>query len=677
MFSNLYNIKELILGGVKNHFVVILCLLLAALATIISRLSLQNYLSFVLVQYFCIYIPGKAFHLFLNKDDKNELTQNLVSYALGYSLSIVFYLLFLIIGIQGYIIFFYPVISLISILFLLKFKKSQKCIKPCFKESFSFGVILFFAVLISTVLYQYQNLSPTIQKGNILYYQDLIFWLRNCVAATKSYPLPELSVMGDDFYYHYFTSIEIAFLHFTTKIEMFDLCFTYSYIVTLFILISGLYVLLKELVDNAKLVVIALCFILFTSGFEFLTHIYFSQHIYRATFGLPEGLGFFCFCYTYYIKWFKHREKYMSYAVISLLFLITCTGLKGPIAAVLLVGIGLGCLMLLIQNHNWGKVSLVGISHLLVFILILVYFVIGNKASEEGSSSELIFSSVNTLFHSHYFDKVFYSIYNIIHIKTLSYLMTLFLFLVSSMLIPISVLYTTMRKQRIRFDIINVSMWGMIVCGILLCIFVSQNGMSQMYFMFVSIVCMFIVGFSTYSFIIKARKSNYTPLYILLFVGVVLFIVQIPQNGKQGIKNAITDFSFYKVNKYEKKETGKTINFEEMKGLRWIRDHIPSNSVLLSNKVLAEEGGRSFVTSAFSERQTYYESYAYSNQNQKVIENKLNKIKSFYYGGKDISDILKKEGVTHAIVYKNIYPNSYPSNNNIIFENEDLIVLEL
>lgn len=676
MLGNLC-IKELAGAFIKNHFVLILCLLLVAMATIISHLSFHCFIAFVLVQFFCIYIPGKALYQILKIDDKNELIQNFVSYALGYSISILLYLLFLILGIQRYIIYLYSVISIISIIYLLKIKNNQDCVKTRFKETYSFGIILITAVLISTVLFQYQNLSPTIQKGNILYNQDLIFWLRNCVAATKAYPLPELSIMGTDFYYHYFTSIEIAFLHFTTRIELFDLCFAYSYIVSLFLLVSGLYVLLKEFIDNKKVVFFALCFILFTSGLENITHIYLSPHIYRVTFGLPEGLALFCFCLTFFFRWFKLGVKKWTYVIISLLFLIICTGLKGPIAAVLIIGIGLGCLLLLVHNISFWKVFFVGTLHLLGFIIILGLFVIGNKTSEEGSSTQLTFSYVNTLFHSHYFDKVYYFLYNLINLKLLSYLITLTLYLLATFPIPIAILYLSRRHLKYLYNDISLIWGGMIICGILLCILLSQSGMSQMYFMFVSIIGIFIVSISTYLLKINARKSNYTPLYILLVIGCILFMAQIPSKGKQGVKNAITDLSIAKVNAYDKKETGKTINLQEMKGLRWTRDHIPYNSVLLSNKVLAEEGRRSFVTSSFSERQTYYESYAYSNQNQKVIKNKLNKIYSFYSGDKDISNILKKEGVTHAIVYKNILPNSYPTNNTIIFENKDIIVLEL
>ena len=660
----------------KKNFAWIICLLLVAIATEISHLKFTDFLKFVLIQYLCIYIPGHALHRILRLKENNCLSCNLSSYALGYSLTILIYLILLIIGISKLVLFFYLIISALSIIYLFGRKKAQIFVDNLGKDQFSFGIILFIATLFGTVMFQYENLSPFLQKGNIAYNQDLVFWFRNCVAATKSYPLPDLSVMGNKFFYHYFTSIEIGFLHFMTGIEIFDLCFTYSYLITIFLFVSGLYFLLNELITNEKLKVIALCFILFTSSIERFTHIYFSPHIYKVPFGLPEGLAYFCFAFTYYTRWFRQGGSNLVLAFTFILFLSICTGLKGPVASILIVGVGVGCL-LLIKKGNFWKVSTMGIFSLLVFILILGFFVTGTKTAEDGSSYSLSISPFDTLFHSHYFERIYFKLMSIIPMTLFAYLVTMLLFLLSSMLIPIIVLYMGLKNREHRLDDIYYILIVMAFCGILLCVFISQNGMSQMYFLFISIICIFILGFSIYSSKREFSKSNFRTIYIIFLGGFFLFLIQAIPLASHGVKLLLTDCSIVQSTSNKLEESGTTLNKGEVLGLRWVRDNLPQNIILLSNKVLGESGARSFITSSFSERQTFFESYDYSILDKATFKNRIGNVRSFYYGNNNTSNILKKRGVTHAIVYKNIKPNIYPTNCKLIFENKELIVVEL
>ncbi len=661
---------------VKTHIVFIICLVLPAIASIISHLNFIDYLSFVTVLFFCLYVPGLAIYKLLKLDENNSLVKSLTSFAIGYSLSIIIYIIFLSVSIQHRIIFIYPIISLLSIWYILKRKDFPQQPKPTNKEGFIFGAFLVVATCIGIVAFQYQNLLPTCQN-EVNYNQDLMFWCRNCVAATKYYPLPDLSILNKSLHYHYFSSIGIGFLHFMTGIEIFNLCFTYSFLITIFLFTSGLYVLLKEMIENEKLIFIAMCFILFTSSLEDLTHIYFSIHLYKVSFGYAEGMALFCFTLTYFLKWCKSEKHELSIAFLSICFMLVCTGLKAPLAAVLLVGIGVGCILLIFKRHNFWRVSMVGISYLLVFILVLGLFVMGSKSGVEGSSSRLSLSLTDTIFHSHYYDILYHGMYKIIHFKIVAYLLTLLLYLFSSMLIPLIVFGISIKKGGKRINDIDLIYFTMIICGILLGTFVSHQGMSQMYYLFVSILCIFTLGFSLYSRNREIKNSEYSKLYLLLFLGIFLFLPNIIKASSYGIKEKLSSLPIVKTNRTIVEKSGTSISIEEINGLRWCKKNIDDNAIVLSNKVLADRGSRSFLTSSFTERQTYLESYAYSNVSQPVINDRLEKVNFFYSGNKQIYNILKKEGVTHAVVYKHIQPNAFPEQCKTIFENKDILVLEL
>ena len=124
-------------------------------------------------------------------------------------------------------------------------------------------------------------------------------------------------------------------------------------------------------------------------------------------------------------------------------------------------------------------------------------------------------------------------------------------------------------------------------------------------------------------------------------------------------------------------ETGLTIYKGEFEGLRWGRDNIPENSILLTNKIFSEKGRRSFWTSSLTEKQIFMEGYDFSNVNQKEIDLYKNLTRSFYEG--DFSTIykLKEKGVTHAILFKNIQPNSFPQCCNVLYENSEIIIVSI
>lgn len=665
----------------RNHLVIVAFLLLSAFASLVSRVHVFDAISFICVQFVFLYIPGYALQQRFGIRYENRLVRNLFSYATGYALTIFLYIALLIFSVHQYILYIYFLIFAISALYLFsnKHKKIDVLWQP--KEEAFFIVLLLISFICGFFLFQLANISPALREGDTVINQDLLFWFRNGVAATKGYPLPDLSIVGKVFFYHYFTSVEIAFLYFTTGVEIYDLCFTYSYIITIFLTISGLYVISKSFGMGSKCGFIFITFVIFTLNLDEYTHIFFNHHVLVASFGFAEGLAFMFFTLYYYKRLLQSNEDVFMVLFFALLFFFVTTGLKGPVAAMLLTGIAMGTLYLMFVKHNFFYGAFIGIAFLVAFLIPLLFFVVNiNGSVESGSSSELTLSATNTIFHSHYFENMFQVIIGVGINRLLAYLFVFVIYLCSVFMIPLLLCFILLKKAK-PTDFLLVFM---IFVGIILGLFVSQSGMSQGYFLYVSICLLYLLAFSGWKDEELTKKMKWRLIVVFGF-GFFFFISCYAKSFEKGAYTLAHTIHVSKmrsskvshINSNGTNETGLMINRQEIEGLRWCRDHLPFNAVLLSNKVLADLGARSFWVSSLSERQTFFESYDYSNVSSDRILRNLKLITLFYQGDEKACKKIRNLGVTHAVCFKCCLPNRLPPTSNIVYENDKMYVLEL
>lgn len=652
-------------------------------ASAISKSSLFDSAKFIIVQLAFIYIPGCAFQKLLSISYKNSLTKRLVSYLLGYALSIVVYLTLLILALQHMVLNIYCIVFFVSVVFLFM-SKDQMCNGGTNnKEVLCFSLIFLLSLAVGFVLFQCNNISPMLKEGHVSFNQDLVFWMRNAVAATKGYPLPDLSVLGKKLYYHYFTSAHLAFLHFTTGIELFDLCFVYSYIITELLLVSGLYILCKELIYNMKYMFGAMCFILFTVNLDFFTHVFFNSHLHVASFGFAEGLGMFCVSFYFYLRIIRcDRTKWRLLLMASLFFIIT-TGLKGPVAAVLLVGFASGSLILMFMKDRFLFGAFSGLVLLVSFLIPMFLFVMNLHAEPKGGGNVLglTISATDTIFHSHYYEKAYLLMLNIGIMKPLSYFIIFIVYLFSVFLIPLMAFIVSYNNKKVTdCELIIIIM---VFVGIFLGMFVSQKGMSQCYFLYVSIALLFMLTFTWLQKRELDKGASYK-IRLIFFLGILLFFAHYFKTASSNILSLANSSSLRmqldgkKSSLSNENETGLSISQREFEGLKWGRSHVPASAVLLSNKILSSDmGSRSFWVSSIIERQSFLESYSYSGLTKEKIASRYMLIDSFYRGSDNACRMLKQNGVTHAVIFKGITPQNYPISCKVIYENNDMIIVVL
>lgn len=669
---------ELIRKKIGEHIVLIICLFFAVIASIVGKTSLFDLAKFIVVQIGFVYVPGYSLQRLVGVSCPNRLSRYFISYATGYAISIIVYIVLLILGCHRIVLAIYLGIALVSALCL--FKRRKVFSEPYqIKEHYGIGIILSVVFVLGFIFFQCVNISPMHVDGDVLLNHDLIFWFRNNIAATKTYPLPDLSVVGRPLFYHYFSSLELAFLALTTGIEMFDLTFTYYWLVYLFLFVGGVYVLMQEISNRKDMIYLALCLILFACSMEKYTHVYFIAHVYKVSFGAVEGLAFLCFTLYFFFRYEKSLNSKSSLPLLffSLLMFFVCVGAKGPFAAMLLVGLCVGCLMVVFKQKK-KKALWTGMAFILVFLLVCALFVFGFVfvTIEEGYMSTMSISKVNTLYHSGVFHLICNKIESITGIYYLAWTISILLFICMSMCIPIlAILISYFLERNVGWRFCDIVLGSIAVIGVFFCLFITQSGMSQMYFAFPAIMATLMIACS--------RLSINTPhvklLWCVFGAGFVLFCLQYGREGKSNLilaeRNRCSSIEGQS-NKLTE-ESGLTITKEEMEGLRWMRDVLNKNAIVLSNKVLAHRGGVSFLVSSLSERQAFFESYDYSNQSNIVVDNNLQIIQGFYTGFLESLMVLKDKGVTHAVVFKRVNANSFPGGCEVVFENEDMIVVQL
>ena len=216
-------------------------------ASILSKVYI-GMIMIPLVLIFHYIFPGlailKCFHYLVFGDSNKILFSSL---GVGYAFSIAIYIIILMLGIQSLTLIFSILISVISLIYI---RKDIPALLNLRGEDNSFlSIVLFLCLGLGFLGFQCQNLSADI-VGEQNMFSDMIYWYRNSVASAMSYPLPDLSVMGKKFYYHYFSSLVIADLSFVTGIDKFDLCFSFSYLIRITLVVGSVYVLCSEYIHK-------------------------------------------------------------------------------------------------------------------------------------------------------------------------------------------------------------------------------------------------------------------------------------------------------------------------------------------------------------------------------------------------------------------------------------------
>ena len=653
----------------------ILFFLMVIIATVTAQLPLYQGIVFIISQITAILIPG----IFLLKEIdikfKNRYVFFFTAYAVGYSISIILYIVLLVFNLQKYS--FYFAVLICAFCCVLLFVQRKKIVFSVYEENKDYIYLFLISIVLFVICYfAYQCNSLVKSNGFTNIYQDLMFWMKNTVAATRGFPLEELAIAGAKFNYHYFSSLQLAYLHYVTGIEVFDLCFSYSYIINIVLLVGSTYVLCDEFLKNPKHKFLAIGSILLTEGFQKVVVIYYLSHFYDGSFGCAEGFSISIFALYFFIRLFNAKEKEIQLYFLSMITIFVAIGLKAPIACIIIAMVGIGCFILLINKKSWKKGLFTGISYLAIFGVVYFVFVTGIRKEPVVAEQTLGFSLTDTIL-SGYSGSFYRQFIKLVPLKWLGYLICFisypFFAHPFAMVLLLSSLYIT---RRIKFEYLDSIFLSGLFFSFFLSIFVSQSGHSQMYFYFVFPVFSIIYGLLRFEKIGDVFLTNYKIVKVLLIVSftfsMMCSFVYLGKVSISGMRHLI-------LQNYNNRETGLNVSKNEIIALRWLRENSDSDDIVVSNKIFGEVGGRSFIVSSFTERNVYFDGYEYSSIPRSIYKEDRQKVTENIFLKEDIDkDEIRKLNIKYLIVFTNLpYLETVLNYGELVYSNDDVIILKI
>lgn len=654
-----------------------------------GEVSVLKVLFLFCIQIILIFVPGEVFLKSTKIIFKDGAIAHLCAYAAGYVMSIVVYIVLLMIGIQKYC---FPICLIYGAVMLFFYYKKRLLINYKSHIQNVDNTILVscltIALIIGVTVYLLPNRSP-----QIIGYQnqtgDLTYWFKNCVAATKGYPLPELSVKGLYLYWHLFSCFEVAFLHFMTGIEIYNLCFTFSYIWKILLLVGSVYVLASYFLENKSHILIVMLVSLFTSGIDKQTLVYYQYHLFRCSLAFEEGYAMSMFGFVFFLKFMDMEKKNLFAYMLTVLGMAGALGLKASGGTILLAGIA-GKLLFSLKK-DWKKIFKTGLlfmSYCLIYLVISKLFIIDRSAlSSSTSSHQMIFSPFDTFMRSGYYGPVYQTLKTGFLNKYAAYIITIFIYFlqidyaISVPLIICTVLILVSGKWRCLFSKTIFPLIVMILCGLGIFIMFNHSGFSQVYFVFNTFSFAALLAIL---FLERCESDFRYAERTVMIAASVLTILSCHYNFVNYTDIYLLPSSAFHTQVFAQSTGENDISSLEVEGLRWIRENLPEEVVLATNKVLwnhpeETEFSRTFITSEFAERQVYLEGFSSTNlPNMEFVSDRLAQVRDYYNGVPGAATVLRhRGGVTHAVVFRNGLDPSVTLAGKVIYENDDMMVLDI
>lgn len=659
MKKNRINIKLLVL----QLLIFFICLL----SYIVCKVDILCAIKYFLFQFFFIYIPGYALFILLNHKEENDII--VWSYAYGIIHLIFQYWLFQVININSFSLYINISICLLSIVYI---NKKNDCHLYINDYYYFFILLVFILFIICFFSISCSNPLPT-YNGGTNYNKDFLFWIGNSISFIKGLPVQVFTLVGNNYYYHYFSSIVIAQTNLCTGIDTYIISYYFSYIIPCILLVFSSYELLKKVISNNWLIIIGVVLILCTEG----ATTYLSSHLYFCPFGYDYAYAYGMLTISLL---FDINNEENSYIVVfkSCLLLSIATGMKGPVAVVILMAYAFESLFLLLKKQ-YKKCFTYGMLWLLSF-LIIYFLCITNIFDHSPRTNNLEFVGIVNSFDN-----------NIWAIKNLNYLISnlsfpdngitrvlaLLLYVLRSnfpaMLMLFAYLIVQIINIRQKKNINNtmICLFASCIWGILLTIITHQDGNSQMYFIMSVYPCCVLLGlYSLESLNLDNKKMQILIVLVLClsFTNIKRFIFDraLPEI-KNGISvlNGNPDTSSYRYffteNDYELSQ--------------WLKNNTESNDYIALDCFEYDGFRKELGFGVLSERFVWNDGQ-YANEAEK--NRRRNIVYEVFEGDINSINKLKNENVKYLVQTISINPIfEFYDKLNVVFESDSYIVYKL
>lgn len=593
-----------------NRIIYIWILLLAlftGMTMVAGSTSPAAGLVFLLFQILFILLPGAGVLAVLGIKPVSKLELVSFSYGIGYAVNIITYYLIMLSGIKEYAVWVLCLEAFLAAAVLYKKKDCLLTLEEDTAGNIICGVMLVILFLCRFFLYFGVNKIPSAGEANF-YTADLMYYIGNSVEMAKECPPMDFRWHIQPYKYHLFGSAQMALLQMVVKIPMVMLEFSYGFIQPCMLLVFSIYSLLKRMGLKKEFCALGLSAILFMTGWEEGTFCTYAAHMLIVPFGFDIGLAYMLLSVLFYILYLREQKINVKILSALLIFTAACTGAKGPFAVVLIGAIGIDCAYRFLVKRAYKQTLAVGLSMLGVFLLIF-FGVISEGFNTVNGGNGLGIKPLGIVLDSRVGGAVLRRLPASLP-EGIRYGLTAILYLIMGIpglgMLPVMVFAV---RKKINRDILekNLIFLYLIVIGVILGLFTSQSGYSQMYFLFAGIPFVAVLVVKALSGICGRHKNRVTwgIAAVILLLG-IYGCCQYKGYYKTGLDNLTKG-----TGTGWQTEQPNLVTYEEYEAYEWIRKNTDEDSLLVSNVMLRPNHGRSFVTGAFSERHLWLEGWEY------------------------------------------------------------------
>lgn len=455
-------------------------------------------------------------------------------------------------------------------------------------------------------------LMTVFNYNGIFDYQDFIWHMGN-INILSSVSFHDCRLHEVIFTYHYFSDLYLAFykvlLNFDARyIVLFFPCIIYPLLYVLTIEgIAEHYARICNKNISRLLVLLSLTSVTLVEGNRLLN----TMWLHSLT--NVNGMSFtFPLVYLLIVFVGKSFEKksFLTCCMISIL-MIVLTGSKGPVAIVIYAALILSLLYNIYHNHSYIKVTkdiqLVicsTVSFILVYINLLRY------GASDGSTAIRVNRIFEVVTDCEYFRQIVIKLSAIIPpLLAKSLLVFPHFFLTTGILGALSVtIFCFLVVKKKNVDLYSIFLIISVVLGTGGAYFVAHDGKSQMYFLFgcFPVFAVFIISNLNVLNNDKSWKKYVTIVAVVLLLPTARVILN-------NIRTQHLSYSF----SFNRIGVSRYLSSEELDGLLFVKDNIPKNAVLATNRHYMEKNkhikaSRYFYDSAYSDRQYWIEGYYYA-----------------------------------------------------------------
>lgn len=656
-------------------------------------------LVFFLFQIGGVLLPGMAVMALLRIKELTGLEQLLFSYGTGYCLNIALYFFIMCLGFKSHSRAVFLVVTLVSVLILARKRPERAAVEV--KEKINVGLLLGILFVYMLVVFSRRWALPFEQK---FYHQDLLYWVGDAIALKEKFVPINFRSLGEGYKYHYFGAMQIAVASMVTEISTYAMAAFYSYIESAVFMALTFYCVIKRFVKKPAMVLLTLFLMLFTTGIEteavtYIWHLYLNPMSFNIALCLEVMILL--------LTLLQHRKGKLDlkYLFLSVLCLCVCTGMKGPAGAIAICTIGFFCIYWLLAERNFWKPVIYGGCCLAAFAVVYLLLLADmgknyvlptpaliqseqtapeeertensqipdtggakNESAEatmEEEASQITASvetmeevSQTTAAEEHKVKDGTSQVLENVR-RYLSYYGKAdpWIFLPAALLI---VLLLLRRKCGVEEGIL----FQVILVGTLLGCFLNYVGASQMYFtMAVFPLAALLTGRFYEQIALAAEKVlKNKRVYTILLYGVIFGMIYAGRNSTFSWEYGGEAADAWKVGLHNEQQQyfGRSVMTDgEHEAYQWVRDHLPKESLLLSDRSL-EENKFSYVPGVFTERHVYYYSDAEWELGHRLYAGDIQALA--YFKDRKIDYILVTKRFGESFMYteeelENIYSN--------------------